>query len=202
MADAIHVIVRSTEDGLYVSSPQAPGLAYGPSSLSELRAGIDEVLAFHFDRPGPYQVVEHHERHYDVAGGELVTRIALDEHRKERQEVYARLGRALTVPDQARSLVETPVNRVGEAVYVCAVPSDTIGWLADQFDPRGDALTVAVAVAEPFIVMVPFTYGEEDPVLGTVGITQEGYTLQSTLGEVLRETPIVKPVSTHPPIVA
>ncbi|GAA2250569.1 hypothetical protein GCM10010402_01730 [Actinomadura luteofluorescens] len=202
MAEVIHLIVRSVEDGLYATSPQAPGLAHGVSSLSELRAEIDEVLAFHFDRPGPFQVVEHHERHYEIAGGELVIRIALDEHRKEREEVHKRLGRALTVQDQARSLVATSVNRVGEAVYVCAVPSDTIGWLAEQFDPRGDALTVAVAVAEPFIVTVPFRYGEEDPVLGTVGITQEGYTLRSTLGEVLRETPIVRPVNGPHSIVA
>lgn len=52
-------------------------------------------------------------------------------------------------------------NRVGEAVYICAVASDTIGRLADQLDPRGDAVTVAVA--EPFIYTVSFAYGADRP---------------------------------------
>src|SRR5919108_4508950 len=96
----IHLLVRDTGEGFYATSPQAPGLVYGRATLTELRTDLDDVLAFHFDRPGPFRVLEHHERQYQFDDGELVTRIAVDEHRNERQEVYARLGRALTVPDQ------------------------------------------------------------------------------------------------------
>ncbi len=149
--EMIHLLVRDTGEGFYATSPQAPGLVYGRATLTELRTDLDDVLAFHFDRPGPFRVLEHHERQYQFDDGELVTRIAVDEHRNERQEVYARLGRALTVPDQLRSLLEGPVNRVGEVVYVCAVPTDTVGWLVAQLDPRGDAVTVAVAIADPFV---------------------------------------------------
>jgi hypothetical protein len=105
------------------------------------------VLSFHFDRPGPFQVLEHHEHLYELGGGELVTRVALDAHASERREVHERLGRALAVPDQLRSLLGGPVNRVGEVIYVCAIPSDTVGWLEDQLDMRGDALTIALAGA-------------------------------------------------------
>jgi len=54
----------------------------------------------------------------------------MDEHRDQRQAVYERLGQVLSVPRQAESLVSAVTNKVGETVYVCAVPSDTLGWLA------------------------------------------------------------------------
>ena len=66
-------------------------------------------------------MIEHHERHYEVAGRELVTRLAMDEHRDQRQAVYERIGQVLSVPEQAESLVSAVANKVGETVYVCAV---------------------------------------------------------------------------------
>lgn len=195
--DVVHLMVRMTPTGLYVTSPQAPGLAYGCADLAELRATVDDVLAFHFDRPGPFPVVEHHERHYVVAGRELVTRLAVDEHREARQEVYSRLGRALAVPEQARSLVDGTTNMVGETVYVCAVPSDTMEWLAAQLDPRGDALTVAVAIADPFVFTVPFASGDGIARIGSVGLDSEELTPDSTVGDIVRQTPIVQPRRVH-----
>ena len=190
----IHLLVRDTGEGFYATSPQAPGLVYGRATLTELRTDLDDVLAFHFDRPGPFRVLEHHERQYQFDDGELVTRIAVDEHRNERQEVYARLGRALTVPDQLRSLLEGPVNRVGEVVYVCAVPTDTVGWLVAQLDPRGDAVTVAVAIADPFVFTVPIVSGDGAVDLAGVSVHARGYSLETTLGELVQDTPIVQPV--------
>lgn len=143
MSENIHVIVRMSGDGVYATSPQAPGLAYGRPTLEELRAGLQDVLAFHFSRPGPFEVTEHHERHYEVAGRELVTRLADDEHRAARQQAYERLGRALSLPEQASRLASAVTNKVDEAVYVCAVPSDTLGWLAEQLDGPGDALSAS-----------------------------------------------------------
>ncbi|MGH3236926.1 MAG: hypothetical protein ACRDOH_27460, partial [Streptosporangiaceae bacterium] len=106
MSEQIHLIIRLSDDGsAYATSPQALGLVYGRSSLEELRSGLDGVLSFHFERPGPFDVIEHHERHYDIAGRELVTRLAVDEHRDERQAVYERIGQVLSVPAQAESLV-------------------------------------------------------------------------------------------------
>ena len=65
-ADIIHVIIRATDDGFFATSPQAAGLVYGRPTLEELRAGLDDVLRFHFDEAGPFAVAEHHERHYAV----------------------------------------------------------------------------------------------------------------------------------------
>lgn len=201
MTETIHLIVRVTDEGLYATSPQAPGLAYGCSTFTELRSEINDVLAFHFDRPGPFHVIEHHERHYDIDERELVTRLAHDDHYAERQEVYERLGAALTVPEQAQALTQAPTNRVGEAVYVCAVSSDTIGWLAGQLDPRGEAVTVAVAVAEPFILTVSFACGEDHPLIEGIAVTEHGHTLDTTIGEIIRHTPIVKPATAHHPVI-
>lgn len=154
MNEQIHLIVRLSEDGrAYATSPQAPGLLYGRPSLNELRYDLEDVLSFHFDRPGPFEVVEHHEHHYDMAGRELVTRLAMDEHHDQRLAVLDRIGQAMTVPEQAESLVSAVTNSVGEAVYVCAVPSDTFGWLVAQLGPRGDAFVAALTIADDFLLL-------------------------------------------------
>lgn len=194
LTDAIHLVIRITDEGFYATSPQATGLVYGRSTLAELHAGLDEVLRFHLGHPGPFQLVEHHERHYDIYGRELVTRIALDEHRDERQEVYMRVGRTLALPDQARSLGEGPTNRVGEVVYVCAVPSDTVGWLAAQLDPRGDALMVAVAIADLHALTMPFGYDEEYAKPVGLPIGGEWPATDTTIGEIMQSTPVLSPV--------
>lgn len=124
MSERIHMIMRLSDDGsVYATSPQAPGLIYGRQSLAEWRSGLQDVLSFYFERPGPFDVIEHHERHYEVEGRELVTRLAMDEHRDQRQAVYERIGQVLRVPGQAESLVSAVTNTVGETVYVCAVSS-------------------------------------------------------------------------------
>jgi hypothetical protein len=113
-------------------------------------------LAFHFDRPGPFVVIEHHERHHDISGHELVTRMAMDAHLPAREAVLERIGRAMSVPEQAKSLLAAATNAVGEMVYVCCVPSDTIGWLTAQLDPHGDAFTAALGIADEMLLALPF----------------------------------------------
>jgi hypothetical protein len=189
----IHLIIRLSSDGsVYATSPQAPGLVYGRSSLKELRADLQDVLAFHFNRPGPFELIEHHERHYDIAGRELVTRIAVDEHRDQRQAVYERIGRALRVPGQAEALVSTVANKVGEAVYVCAVPSDTLGWLAAQLDGSGDALIAALSTTEQFLLTLPIAADEGIHPAWSVGSS----TAETPLSEIVQRIPIVTPPQT------
>ncbi len=195
--EIIHLIIRITGDGVYATSPQAPGLAYGRPTLAELRADLDDVLSFHFDRPGPFLVLEHHERHYEIPDGELVIRIALDEHRDERQEVHTRIGRVLAIPEQAQYLLAGPPNAVGEVVYTCAVPADTISWLVDQLDPRGDALVAAVAIADQFVLTLPLSHGNHHPEMAGVSIGEHGHIPGTTVGQVVRATPVVAPLAAH-----
>lgn len=195
MSEPINLIIRLADDGsVYATSAQAPGLAYGRPSLEELRADLESVLSFHFERPGPFDVIEHHERHYDIAGHELVTRIAMDEHRGQRQEVYQRIGQVLSVPGQAESLVSAVTNKVGETVYVCAVPSDTLGWLAAQLDGPGDALVAALTIADHFLFTLPVTEAD-----GThPAWSPDSSSPETRLSEIMQKTPVVTPPHTAP----
>ena len=190
MGDTIQLIVRLSEDGkAYATSPQAPGLTYGRKSLKELHHDLQDVLSFYFDQPGPFTVVEHHEHHYDIAGHELVTRIAMDENHPARLEALDRLGQAMQVPEQAESLLSAAANAVGEVVYVCALPSDTLGWVAAQLGPNGDALNAAVTIADQMLLALPFanddgTRPELDQFSGTPG---------TKLSEIIQRSPIVTP---------
>ena len=181
--DAVHLVVRRSGDTYYATSPQAPGLAYGRSTLRELRAGLDEVLSFHLERPGPFTVLEHDEREHLVGDREVVVRLALDEHQQERQEVRERLRRALTVPEQAEALITGPTNRVGEVLYLCVVPSDTLGWVADQLDARGESATLAVAVGDALLLTFRVSTGDGGPVEP-----------RRTVADLMRTQPILQPV--------
>jgi predicted RNase H-like HicB family nuclease len=184
-ADTIHLVIRAVDGGFYATSPQAPGLAYLRPTLDELRADLDDVLAFHLDRPGPFTVLEHHERHYELGDRELVTRIAFDDHRDEREEAYTRLGRALAVPEQAETLVTGPTNRVGEVLYICVVPSDALHWVAAQLDPRGETATICIAVGDELLLTFRISTGEAGPPES-----------RETVADLMRSQPILQPVTT------
>jgi hypothetical protein len=190
MIEQIHLIIRLSPDGsAYATSPQAPGLVYGRPSLEGLRSDLDDVLSFYLERPGPFDVIEHHERHYDIAGRDLVTRLAMDEHHGQRQAVYERIGRVLAVPGQAESLVSAVTNLVDETVYVCAVPSDTLGWLAAQASGPGDAFIAALTIAENLLLTLPFV--EDDgthPAWHPVSSTPD-----TQLSEIILNNPVLTP---------
>jgi len=190
MTGEIHLFVRVSEDGqAYATSPQAPGLLYGRQSVEELERDLQGALSFHFERPGPFQIVEHRERHHDIHGRELVARMAIDDHQAERTAVYERIGHALNVPEQAESLLSATTNAVGEAVYVCAVPSDTIGWLEAQLDRRGDAFVAALAIADGFLLALPFAVND-----GTRPSWHPvTYGPATTLSDVMQRSTVVTP---------
>jgi hypothetical protein len=190
MTEIIHLFVREEADGsVYTTSPQAPGLVYSEPNLKTLRRGIQDVLTFHFDRPGPFKVVEHHEYRYDVADRELVIRVAFDKHVVDRQAVQKRIRTAFAVPEQAEDLADIPTNKVGEIVYVCAIPTDTTGWLGDQLDPRSsDAFMVAASVSESLLFAVLMGKGEEYAWGELIEAERD-----MPLTEVMRKTAIVGP---------
>lgn len=194
----IHVIIRISDDSAYATSPQVPGMVFIRDTVDEIRAELHDLLTFHVDDLGLYNVVEHRERHHDVIDeGEIVTRVAMDTHLDQRKDVDMRIGAALTVPEQVPGLLSIPTNSVGECVYVCAVATDTLGWLFDQLDERGDAFAAAVAVANPFLFTLPLVYGKRQAKPSnrtTVRIGTRDYTRKTTLGQVLRDTPVVSPL--------
>jgi hypothetical protein len=157
--------------------------------LKELHGDLNDVLSFHFESSGPFKVIEHRERHHEIDGRELVARIALDKHEAARLAVYDRIGRAIGVPEQVKSLLSAVTNTVGETVYVCAVPSDTIGWLIAQLDPRGDALTAALTIADEMLLGLPFALDDGTrPAWQTLSDGPE-----TQLSEIMQRSPIVTP---------
>lgn len=190
MDDELHLIIRLSEDGkAYATSPQAPGLVFGRSSLKLLRYDLNDALSFHFDRPGPFHVVEHIEWHDNLADGELVIRIAQDESVKERETVAQRIAEAAGVPEQARSLVAV-TNEVGEAVYVCAIPSDTLGWLSAQVQP-GEVVTAALAIADGFLFTLPAVANGDNSTLPAWSVGSAP--AETRLSEVMRKSRVVTP---------
>lgn len=189
MDEELHLIVRLSEDGkAYATSPQAPGLVFGRQSHKLLRCDLDDVLSFYFDRPGPFHVVEHIEWHYVLDDGELVIRVAQDASAKERATVAQRIADAARMPEQARSLVSM-TNAVGEAVYVCAVPSDTLGWLSAQIQP-GDRVTAALAIADGFLFTLPVAADGGNSPASAWAVERAP---ETQLSEIMRKTPVVTP---------
>jgi hypothetical protein len=182
--EPIHVIVRATAGGFYVTSPQAPGLAFGRRTIDGIHGELQDVLAFHFDEPGPFTVIEHHEHSHEAAGHELVTRLAIDDHKAQRQETYKRLRAALSVPEQVEALVEEPANLVGEVLYICVLPSDTLQWVGAQLDPRGESATLVVAVADDLMLSFDVSTGSDTP--RSHGLAPD----DQTVADLVRTTPI------------
>lgn len=182
------MIVRLSGDGkAYATSPQAPGLAFGRSSLDLLLKELDDVLSFHFDRPGPSSFMLHIERHFDVADGELVIRVAQDANVRDREAVARRIMEVLTIPEQARSLVSTP-NAIGESVYVCAIPSDTLSWLSAQVQP-GERVNAALTIADNFLFTLPVTAQTESPPTWGEGAASP----KTKLSEIMQRNRVVTP---------
>jgi hypothetical protein len=188
--EELHLVVRIFDGGkVYATSPQAPGLMIGRSSLELLHQDLDDALSFHYDRPGPFNVVEHFEVHYVLGDGELVIRVAQDASVKEREIAARRILDAASVPEQARALVAT-ANAVGESVYVCAIPSDTLGWLRAQVQP-GETVNVALPIAEGFLFTMP--------IVADVAVTPPGWgewtsaSPETRMSDVLQKTRVVTP---------
>ncbi|MEV0642281.1 hypothetical protein AB0I77_46675 [Streptomyces sp. NPDC050619] len=160
-----------------------------------MHSELQDAIAFHLGQEGPFQVVEHHERHYDISDGELVTRLAQDAHAADRQIVYERLGRTIRDSRQAKSLIQGVPNAVGEVVYVCSVPSDTLGWLSEQLSEPDDAFYAAVTVGEEMLMTLPFAHGEAYSGASDIYTAgTRGYDKDTRLSEIIQETRIVTPV--------
>jgi hypothetical protein len=155
--DAIDVVVRADGDSWGAWSLQLPGFAAAQPTAEELRAALPEAVAFALGGPARTPITVHVE--FEISG--VVVRVAQDRYRWERQHVAERLVAALAVEDQVSDLRGAPANALGDIVYVCAMPSDQVGWLARQMDPKSDWLTAVVSVADEMIWTFSFGTGHD-----------------------------------------
>lgn len=179
MHDVIDIVVVEEDDGYGAFSPQLPGFAYGRPTLTEFKNELAGAVRF---AGGAKQVRLHMEKHtWNEDGREVVVRWAEDEHRDERLEVAKRVYAALTVSEQRERLLDSATDRAGAVVFVCAVSGDTLGRFADQLDEAGDALVIAVAVADQLIWTSQMGSTGAHP--DWVSLTSMGASLETTVGE-------------------
>lgn len=175
----------SDEESFFnVRSPQVPGLTGGDTSLKDLVASVPGLLGFAGVDVLDAAVRRHVEWVVEAGGAEIAIRKAEDGHARDRDEVAERLIQVLRDPEQRQEILEAPVTRTGEIVFVCAVPTDTIRWVVDQLDPAGDVVGVVLSVAEG---LVWFSYiGVGEGMRRGAPPAAFGLELDSTLGELMR----------------
>lgn len=143
--------------GWTVRSPGVPGLIAAAADYDRLfeelacllgAAGVDlstDLLRHHF------------ERHVSVGDTDVVIRVAGDEHRGLREHTASRIVAAMISPERRRQLLSVPRTATGEVLYICVVPTDTVGWVTGQLGGDGDAAAVAMSLGGPTIWTAHFT---------------------------------------------
>lgn len=177
--ESTHLIMRQ-EDGYAIYSPQLPELMAVYSTTKAVKKDLNEALEWAGWQRGS-RLVQHNEivRH----DGDILVRWAQDEHAAARIEVAERLSRALAVPEQLQDMLSAPRGRAGSALFICCVSTDTLGWVMDQLDPRGEVAAAVTCVAEDLIYSAYFASGVDQ--LDWRSVDDWGWTRDTTIGEMI-----------------
>ncbi|GAA1590162.1 hypothetical protein GCM10009789_49750 [Kribbella sancticallisti] len=181
-----HVVVTWEGDsGLSATSPQVPGWSFGRPTKTEFQADYHAALR---DAGVLGQVIGHEQRRFvSPEGIEYILRIADDKHRPERTELAWRMA-AVLQSDQRHSDLDTAAkNPMGEVTYICCIASDTVGWVAEQMDSRGDAVQVALAVADEMVMTTQFATEASNESLPWPSLADRGWHSDMTIGEVCQQ---------------
>jgi hypothetical protein len=186
VAEHLHLVAtHEGEYGFSVVSPQLPSLAYGAGTEEELRAELPDVLEF-AEAPALPRVEHFAERFTTPEGDEYTIRVAQDAHQGERLQVATILAASLTT-DQRSNLLTSPRPVTGEVQFVCAVPTDSLRWLIEQLDGRGDAIVVAVRHNERSVWTTPLAHSVSS-VVPSVSLDELGLTAASTVRDLKEAT--------------
>jgi hypothetical protein len=183
VAETVEVIVRHDQGTWAAWSPQCPGLAIVQPTQSDLVDVLPGVLAEYVaaagdavpgvDVPGVRLHVE-----FEVQG--VVVRVCQDEQLWERQHVGERLATAIG-GDRRAEFADAPANPLGDVVFVCALPTDTLGWALRQMEIPADTLNIVTPVADNLIWISPFRREDYD-----ADITDVGLPLAESIAEVMQ----------------
>ncbi len=186
MVEALHIFVTDEGDyGWSVESPQVPGFTMGRGTLAELKRDLVRALRF-ADAPGGTPRIFHQvQRRLSPEGEEFTVRIAEDPHRPERLETYRRLLGVMDT-DQRAEMLDFARTPTGEASFVAAVPTDTLGWLMEQFSGRGDVVILVVAVADDGLFSTQMSSDPSRRHQGWKGLDEMGWTEDTTVSELMQ----------------
>jgi hypothetical protein len=108
-----------------------------------------------------------------------------DDEAEERREVVERLGGLLTTdPYDERAFDDLESDSMGVYTFVCCLASDTIGWIVEQMDDRGDVLVVASAVADQMLFTTQIAGSGH---LDWPSVADRGWTSDTTVGDLMQK---------------
>lgn len=178
-----HLIVSSDEYGFYAQSPQLPGFAFGRPTQVEFMAEYREALR----REGVSgRVIGHLESRFETAEGEVyVLRRCTDpEAEPAARDLLVNHMYSVMQTEQRLELVANHKNVVGELVFAVALATDPLGFFMDQLDPRGDAVTLAVQVADRMVFTTQIAVGARMH-LDWKSLEDFGLTRTSTMSDLM-----------------
>lgn len=161
--EAVHLLFVESPEGLWMTSPQVPSLAY---SAPLQRIDWDDVkaaLAF-ADAPDAPLVVHRVVERVAPDGTPYTIRMAADEHKAIRSHTARVIEASVNDPAQD-ALADQPVGIVPEVQFVCAVATDRIGWVIDQLGDE-DVIALASPVTETMAWTQAIGHNLKDPLAG------------------------------------
>jgi predicted RNase H-like HicB family nuclease len=188
VAERFHLVVRE-DNGFHLYSPQIPELVAGRETREELYRDLPDILSFAAPELRLEDAVFHKEAVFLASTaapeGDFIIRAANDDRTQQRRRLAQRVGTALQIPTQREDMLDVPRTPSGFVLFVCALPADTIRWITEQLDPRGEVAVVVAPVAEEWVWT---SY------LANVGDWQDwrplehwGWTLDTTVAEMMTE---------------
>lgn len=189
MVEVTHVVVvDELPESIGLFSPQLPGFVFGRDTQTELLADYKQAL----QRAGVRGRVEGHEQRY-VAGEDgqvYAVRWSTDRHHEDRVELANRILHALEVePGTVQRNVEAYPD--DDTLIVCAMGTDTLEWVIDQLDARGEIANVLVLFGDAFAGVAIGT-GEDRSSWQT--IEELGWARDMTIDELITQA-LLKPAS-------
>jgi hypothetical protein len=181
-----HLLVTQEPDGSFsVESPQLPGFIMGRGTATELARDLEGVLV-DLGVTGPLRT-HRQVRGHTVEGEEFVFRFAVGPDEAERREVLDRV-QAILNGDDRHKMMTMVSGPTGEAVFVVAMPNDTVGDLIDQMFPERDALVMCVPVIDRGVWSMALYSGDLDSFdEPTESLEASGWTRNTPISQVVRE---------------
>jgi hypothetical protein len=182
VAERFPLVVRE-DDGSHLYSPQIPELVAGRETHEELYRDLPDILSFAAPERRLEDAVFHDEAVFAAPEGDFVIRAANDDRTQQRRRVAQRVVAALQVPTQREDMLDVPRTPSGLVLFVCALPADTIQWVTEQLDPRGEAAVVVAPVAEEWVWTSHLANNGDRH--DWKPLEHWGWTLDTTVGEMM-----------------
>lgn len=187
--------------GLTAESPQLPGLSIARDTWTEFERDykqiIEDVVHDRFATLREYRLVGHYQRHITTPEGvDCVVRWCTDDDDPPlldaRTEVAKRVLWALSQVDEEvtaerlRLLDGELPNILGDVVFACMAPGDTVGDALSTMYDQDDVVTIACAVGDQGLWIIQAASPMRDgSTLGWMSMEEAGISMTTTISELM-----------------